>query len=357
MHDAITVTPLPALRSERVVVPVVSAIDANFIQIYSVFLASLLAHSNPNRFYDLILLTENVPAEAMHAFQVQIQPYRHVSLRSVDMTDYPIPFLDKVGFKKPAFFRLIMPELLPEYARAVYLDTDTILLDDVAKLYDTLVDGFAAAIPDITMHAYYTNPEVTEDYLGPYGTISNYWDQHLALSTKAKAVYFNSGVLVFDLEKMRQANIDEKIMILLRAKPYVFVDQDILNIVFDGDVQKISPEWNFFQALNPKLKYPDDALAERVRAEKNICLIHYAWKKPWIEKDHVPYEEYFWFYARQSLYYEQLLLRRRDAARAQLFFTRMRSKLVASPLMRFLKEQFPMVYEAIRASWRKVRRG
>ena len=357
MHNGITVSPLPALHSEHESVPVISAIDANFVPVYSVFLASLLAHSNPNRFYDLILLTENVSAEAIHVFQAQIRPYKYVSLRSVDMTDYPVPFLDKVGFKKPAFFRLIMPELLPEYTKAVYLDTDTILLEDVAVLYDTLSYGFAAVISDITMHAYSNNPEVTEDYLGSYGNMSTYWDKYLNLSTKAKAAYFNSGVMVFDLEKMRRANIVEKIMTLLRTKPFIFVDQDILNIAFDGDVQKLSLKWNFFQALNPKLEYPDEVLAERALAEENICLIHYAWKKPWVETDSVPYEEYFWFFARQSVFYERLLARRQSAVHAKHFFAKTRHKLATSKLMRGMKEQFPMIfYEAIRICWGKGRR-
>ncbi|GAB6111187.1 glycosyltransferase family 8 protein [Desulfomicrobium salsuginis] len=357
MREGTTVSPLAAFRSELGVVPVVSAIDANFVPVYSVFLASLLAHSKPDRFYDLILLTENVSADAMHAFQTQVWSYDHVSLRSVDMTNYPVPFLDKVGFKKPAFFRLIMPDLLPEYTRAVYLDADTVLLDDVAKLYDALKYGFAAAIPDITMQAYYNNPKVTEDYLGSYGNIGTYWDKHLNLSDKARAAYFNSGVLVFDLEKMRQSNIVDKTMALLRTKPFIFPDQDILNIVFDGDVQKISLQWNFFQALNPKLEYPDDVLADRALSAKKVCLIHYAWKKPWIEVDSVPYEEYFWFYARQSIYYEQLLTRRQNAAQARRFFVKMRHRLATSQLMKLVKGRFPTTYDAIRTSWRGARRG
>lgn len=356
MREGISFTPLRALRSELRVVPVVSAIDTNFVPIYSVFLASLLAHSNPDRFYDLVLLTESVPAEAMCAFQTQVRPYRHVSLRSVDMTDCPVPFLDMVGFKKPAYFRLIMPELLPDYTKAVYLDTDTILLDDVANLYDSLAYGFAAAVPDITMHAYSNNPDVTEDYLGSYRNMSTYWGKYLDLSDKAKADYFNSGVLVFDLEKMRQANIVDNIMALLRDKPFIFPDQDILNIVFDGNIQKVPLSWNFFPALNPRLKYPDEVLIDRAQAAKKICLIHYAWKKPWVDADSVPYEEYFWFYARQSVYYEQLLARRQSAVRARRFLPRMRHKLATSPLMSYMKRRFPAVYEFFRATLRKIRR-
>lgn len=350
------VPPLGALHSGKEVVPVVCSIDASFVPVYSVFLASLLAHTQSARAYDLILLTENVPEDALCAFRAQIRPYSQVSLRCVDMTDYPVPFLDKVGFKKPAFFRLAMPELLPDYPRAVYLDTDTILLHDVAELYDALThDAFAAAVPDVVMQAYSQNPQVTEEYLGAYGNIGTYWSKHLELAPQARATYFNSGVLVLNLEKMRRAGMGTRFMELLYAKPFVFPDQDILNIAFNGDVQTLPFAWNFFQTLNPKLQYSAAVLAKRAVAAADMRLIHYAWKKPWREAGHVPCEEYFWFYARQSVYYEQLRQAKQKVANTQKFFGKLKRRLVSNPLMTFLKARFPSAYVWLQKIWRRVR--
>lgn len=350
------VTPLGALHSGKEVVPVVCSIDANFVPVYSVFLASLLAHTQSARTYDLILLTEDVPEDALCAFRAQIRPYPQVSLRCVDMTDYPVPFLDKVGFKKPAFFRLVMPELLPDYARAVYLDADTVLLHDVAELYDALThDVFAATVPDVVMQAYDQNPEVREEYLGAYGNIDTYWTRHLELTPEARATYFNSGVLVLNLEKMRQTGMVARFMELLHEKPFVFPDQDILNIAFNGNVQSLPLAWNFFQTLNPKLQYSAAVLAERAVAAADMHLIHYAWKKPWREAGHVPCEEYFWFYARQSVYYEHLRQTKQEVANTQKFFGKLKRRLASNPLMTVLKTRFPTAYSWLQKIWRSAK--
>jgi lipopolysaccharide biosynthesis glycosyltransferase len=363
MTDKYTVpTLMPLSSGEKPVIPVVAAIDANFAPVYAAFLASLLAHADSRNMYDLILLTENVPNEYVRAFHTQIRPYANVALRTVDMTDFPVPILDKVSFRKPAFFRLALPALLPGYDRAVYLDTDTVLLHDVAELYNSLTatNSFAAAVPDIPIQAHNSSPHITEDYLGQYGNMSTYLREHLGLGAKVAETYFNSGVIVFNFEEIRKANLSPKFMELLAAKPFIFVDQDILNMAFNGNVQLLPQKWNFFPVLNPKMDYTDEMLVEREKAAQDIHLIHYATrKKPWSEAGHVPFEEYFWFYARQSIYYEELRGRKREAKRIAAQAARlpnlMKQRIAESLPLRSLKRHFPGAYGVLRALWRKLR--
>lgn len=348
------IPPIPALASEKPVVPVVSAIDAAYVPVYGAFLASLLAHAGSDSLYDLILLTENVPSEALHAFRAQTRPFPQVRLRHVDMTHYPVPYLDRIGYKKPVFFRLVMPDLLPGYDRAIYLDTDTILLQDVAALFHSPLRGFAAAVVDATMHAYNNSPHITEKYLGEYGNISTYWQKHLGLGPRAQETYFNSGVMVLNLEEMRQAVLSTAIMDLLHAKPFAFVDQDILNIAFDGNISLLPPQWNFFPYLNPRLRYPDAVIAERENAIKNINLLHYAGKQPWKTAGTLPYEEFFWFYARKSVYYEALCVQKQAAQHAHRLPSRIKRSITTSPPLMLFKQHCPGVYGKLRSCWRRL---
>lgn len=247
-----------------------------------------------------------------------------------------------------------MPDLLPEYDRAIYLDADTVLLHDIAELFHSPSSGFAAVAPDITMHAYNNSPQATEEYLGEYGNIPTYWKQYLQLTKKAQETYFNSGVMVLNLKKIRQASLPSVIMDVLHSKPFIFVDQDILNIVFDGDVQPISLQWNFFSTLNPELRYPEPLLAQRENAAKNIYLLHYAGKQPWRTAGMVPYENYFWFYARQSLQYETLRAQKLAAQHARCLPARLKKRITTSPPLMLFKKRFPGVYNALRSGWRRL---
>lgn len=349
--------PLKALNSSKPVIPVICAIDANYVPVYSVFLQSLLDHVNEESVYDCIVLTENVSDEIVHQFERQAAPYSNVHIRTVDMTAFEVPFLDKVGFKKPAFFRLVLPELLADYARGVYLDTDTILLDDVVLLYNQLESGYVAAVPDITMHAFNNSPHVTEDYLGEYGNISTYWNVHLGLTELAKTNYFNSGVMVLNLAKMREDGVLAKSLKLMHTKSFIFPDQDILNIVFAGNITPLSFRWNFFQCLNPKLEYIPSMVAEREDASKDVGLVHYAWKKPWSEAGPVPYEEHFWKYARCSVFYDQLWDQKMAKEREQLPIAQLRRRLSQLGLAQCVKKYCPSLYSWVKKAWRGVERA
>lgn len=50
------------------------------------------------------------------------------------------------------FYRLFIPELFPQYDKAVYLDADTIICTDIADLYNTEIgDNMFASCPDLSI--------------------------------------------------------------------------------------------------------------------------------------------------------------------------------------------------------------
>ena len=108
--------------------------------------------------------------------------------------------------------------------------------------------------------------------------------------------YFNAGILLMNLQKMRDWGFEDKFVDLLgKYKFTVAQDQDYLNVLCSGLVKYIDVSWNV-------MPIPD-----------NVCacdkpnLIHYnmLWK-PWIF-DNVLYEDVFWSYAKKNAFYKQIV--------------------------------------------------
>jgi len=122
------------------------------------------------------------------------------------------------------YFRYLIPIRWPDLDRALYLDCDVIVKDDICKLWDLeLGDCFVGAC------------EEGWDYIIT-------WKKELGI----KGFYFNAGVMIWDLKKFREHGIVEKLFSKTlelgdRAK---FADQDVLNLVFDGHAKLLPARYN-----------------------------------------------------------------------------------------------------------------
>lgn len=164
------------------------------------------------------------------------------------------------------YYRLDLPELLPNDWKIIYLDVDVIVNWNLWELIDTDLNGNVIwAIWEITTINYYK-----DDY---------------NLSSKNRWLFFNSWVLLMDLEEMRKMNFKEKFYnwMDMYIKKLTFHDQDILNILLENKRLLLHPKFNALPFLrttkNRKiLKYSKKEFKE---AKKNPVIVHYASKKPW----------------------------------------------------------------------------
>ncbi len=123
------------------------------------------------------------------------------------------------------YFRYVIPDVVPDLKKAIYLDADTIVQGDIAELYNLPLD---------------------DCYVGGVNHPKEYWDKfplfyEIVSNLKLDNPYFyvNGGVMVFDCEKCRQDNIDN----LLKEKTRQYkekikwADQDIMNWVLQGKLR------------------------------------------------------------------------------------------------------------------------
>ena len=181
-------------------------------------------------------------------------------------------------FSNTTYFRLFIPELYPEYDKAVYIDSDTVTLADIADLYNTdMGDNLIAGIPDGAVQAIPVFQEYVEKVVG----VIDYNN------------YFNAGIIVMNLKALREYKFQEKFLYMLgKIKFEVAQDQDYMNRLCKGRVKLLGFEWNRMPAMGKR--------------EGTINLVHYNLGcKPWYFDD-VLYQEYFWKYAKKTEFYDEI---------------------------------------------------
>jgi len=162
-----------------------------------------------------------------------------------------------------AYYRLLIPEALPQLDRCLYLDCDVVALGDIAELWDIkMPEAAIAAVRDCY---------VDRENLKKYENIK---------------CYFNSGVLLMDLRRWRNLHYIEKCL-RLASNPELhkrFADQDLLNIAFCDEVHVLHPRWNIQTGQKPMCKTM--SLADDWREWWEICqapkIAHFtSERKPW----------------------------------------------------------------------------
>lgn len=170
--------------------------------------------------------------------------------------------------KEEVYYRLSIPQLIDtSIEKAIYLDSDIIVLEDIAPLWNIhLADHLLAAVED---------PGAKK-----YGRFK-------ALTIPIEYGYFNSGVLLLNVSKWRNLDITEKVIHYIRNNPENcrLLDQDGLNAILYNKRKSIDPKWNFQTALIGKYSIKP-------------AIIHYTTKKkPW--KYPHPLAEYYHYYEKQ----------------------------------------------------------
>ena len=264
-------------------VPIFFAIDDEYIPFLSVAIKSLKDNSSKENYYNIRVLYTNVTEEN----QKTICNYMcdNVNIEFVNLTDYIKTIKDKLYtrdyFSATTYFRLFIPELYPEYDKALYLDSDIVILSDIADLYNIdLKDNLVGAAPD--------------DVIQTIEVFRNY--SELVVGVADYKNYFNAGILLMNLEALRKFGFQEKFIYLLGTVKFsVAQDQDYLNRLCKGRVTLLDKNWN-------RMPVGGD-----IKEREKLHLIHYNLAfKPW-HFENILYEEYFWKYAKQTEFYSKIL--------------------------------------------------
>lgn len=174
-----------------------------------------------------------------------------------------------------SYLPLLTPTLAKESDYALYLDSDLLIQHDVSELWkDTPVPTPVHAVLDYGFH---TLGEALKDNAA----------ERLGLDSQAP--YFNSGVLLINLEVWRTRGIAEQAMRFAQDNPNVmrFTDQDALNAVLQGDWQPLDPHWNvLIGSIEQIVSSHSDDDEEKARLRRSLTetpyIMHFSGsQKPW----------------------------------------------------------------------------
>lgn len=277
------------------VIPIFFAVDDGYVPFLAVALESLIQNSSKHYYYAIKILYTNIEEE--NKKKIMHYEKENVKIEFVDLNYYIEKVKDKLYtrdyYTKTTYFRLFIPNLYPQYDKAIYLDSDIVVLGDIAELYrEEIGNNLVAAAPDDVIQ----NIDVFREYAEKVVGVSDY--RH----------YFNAGVLLMNLDELRKFDFQEKFMYVLGTIKFsVAQDQDYLNRLCKGRTKIISIAWD-------RMPMPTDQVKE-----EDLRIIHYNLAyKPWHFND-ILYQDYFWQYAKKTEYHEQILTMKQNYTEEERF--------------------------------------
>lgn len=302
--------PFPIWEHE---IPVVFACSDYYFPYLSVTLKSVLENSSKTEKYDLIILHKDITSQHQQLLKQIFSNAQNFSLRFINIesivSTYNLkPFLH---VSVETYYRLLSFDIFSNYDKIIYLDSDVIVLHDLAELFQwvDLNNSFVAAVKD-------------HDFIGEYSInfqgIKKYIDTELKIIDPYK--YFNGGVIVFNIKNINKSFKTDELIKIAEGKLFRFGDQDVMNLCFQGKTEIIDSRWNVlidcFNFREEQLirKGPVWSFDEYKNSKKSPYIVHYAGgDKPW-ENPECDFGNYYWHYARMLPAIYELNIKRMSLA-------------------------------------------
>lgn len=243
--------------------------DQNYAMPTAVTITSLIHHKNTDTKYRIFIITDGFDDSTLQKYNELKQDNIEIIIKTVTSEDYiksKITTLSHVS--KTALLKFFIPIILKDCDRVLYLDSDLIIKTDLQELYGTNLDNaYLAAIFD-------------------YALARMPVRQTLLQIPEEK--YFNTGVMLMDLQKLRMDNIPNKLIDYRLTYGDYFMDQESFNKILYNNVKLLPWTYNYYQLTYDKHReneqrfYPDLPLNPQKGATL-AKIIHFADKhKPWI---------------------------------------------------------------------------
>ena len=246
---------------------VACATEGAYVPHSAAMLHSVLSHTGPGRVTVHYMHDPALDPRKLDRL-AQLVEGIGATINFLPVPDERLEGLPTVGFTlKATWYRIFLPDLLPDVDRILYLDGDLLALESLEGLLRTDLTGYlAAAVTNVLPHRY--AEQISATGLDP-------------------SRYFNAGVMLMNLKGMRAEDSSAALLGYGRehADTLVLRDQDALNAVLGPRCLTVHPRWN---CMNAFFLYPwaaevlgADRLAE---ARRGPAIRHFEgpfFNKPW----------------------------------------------------------------------------
>ncbi|MES2107456.1 MAG: glycosyltransferase family 8 protein [Bacteroidota bacterium] len=264
-------------------IAVACTVDEHYAKHCTVTLTSLFIN-NPAADFDVYIVHNNLPVKTIAKMQRSLTAYGNsanfIAIDDELLRDAPVDH----HISRATYYRLLLPQVLPaSLNKILFLDSDTIVRKPVIGLWEKDVSEVAlAASVAAGMH-----------------------DYPAKLSLACTSLYFNAGVMLINLDYWRKANVLERCIELIanERQRIKWWDQDLLNIIFEGQWLLIELTWNAQPYIFGEVHEETDATILQyagyglVDAFIDPAIVHFAGaEKPWQGKCSIRFSPEYKYY-------------------------------------------------------------
>lgn len=249
-------------------------VDDAYVQHLGVMLASLFAN-NVNTKFRVNVFTYSLSKTNRKYLQDLIEHNKsHVNFYNIHWKGHQKYLKISDHISKTAYNKILIPNILKNISKVLYLDSDLLILDSIAALWNAKMDNYTiAAIPDPS-----SNREAELGY-------------------PKKFKYFNSGVMLINIKRWNKEKITSKILkyIKYNSAKLKLWDQDALNKILFDEWKRLPAVYNFQTAMYANT-------SQYTKNHKPIIVHFSSSSKPWQLRCNHPMKNLYWDYLKITVW-------------------------------------------------------
>ena len=194
-------------------------------------------------------------------------------------------------FTPATYFRILAADLFEE-DKIIYLDSDLLVTGSLMEVWNTELENY----PIAAVHDPFVNDLERLELMPEQG-------------------YFNSGVMLLNLDRWRAMGLGQKVLDYIKTHPerIQFADQCGFNAILKGDWKKLAPKWNvqtaFTEADSNAHLRQNFSVYDLQEAMAEPKVVHFTGVlKPWNLGSKHPFKALFWKYLNESPFRRNLPL-------------------------------------------------
>ena len=277
---------------------VLVSLDHYFVMPCSVLLVSISENNVGIDIHCHLLIDETVTEEDKNSIRDSLPKGHNIVLTYYNVNTVNMPKLyipSEHSFTKPTYYRLFAASILPkEVSKVIYIDGDAVVVDKLNELWNIDIANVAVA-------------GVLDSNQG----VSHY----NRIKLKKDKEYINAGVMLINLQYIREQRIEQKFREYLDNNNPKYVDQDVVNYVCQDEKMILPIRFNIMTSYLYKREfaafYYEDYKDDVKEALSNPVIYHFVGVKPWYVDCKHPMKDKFLEYYKQTKWAKEPLMRRR----------------------------------------------
>lgn len=266
-------------------IPIIYATDLNYARYMLVSMYSLMCNASKDYAYRfIILVSQSEDVSKMDFVKEKMAVFDNCNVEFLNAeTTFDDLDLEVERLSSATFYRLCLPDLLPDVDKCLYLDGDTAVVGDIADLWnedigDDLLGG-------VEGHNFTTREKKNRNRLD--------WPEDKPFK------YINAGILSFNLREMRLKDTTAAFR-AIKDREFHFADQDMINMVCADHMRYLPCRYNirpYYTGWYAEITEREEIQKQIEDALSNPAVYHYASAhKPWKDVE-TPFAEAWLKYA------------------------------------------------------------